>query len=120
MKSKHILLIVIGAILLIALLTNPNSEAHKETVKSTITEYYQRSVAEDESISNNGFAALGNLMATSLINKMVENGVSSDNYLIFSITKMYYKGEEKSIGFGAFGNVFLSANVDEAFDKKEK
>ncbi|MGX7666064.1 DUF4359 domain-containing protein [Flavobacterium pedocola] len=120
MKTKQIILIGLGIILAIAIFTNPNQEIHKEVVKSTITSYYQKSIEEDDTIPKNGFSALGSLLGTSLINTLVENGVSSDNYLVFSITKIRYKGEEKSIGFGVFGNVFLSEKVKEAFDDTKK
>ncbi|MCG2611807.1 DUF4359 domain-containing protein [Flavobacterium sp. SM15] len=120
MKTKQIALIGLGVILVIAIFTNPSQEMHKEIVKSKITAYYQKSIEEDETIPKNGFSALGSLLGTSLINTLVENGVSRDNYLVFSITKVAYKGEENSIGFGAFGNVFLSDRVEEAFQNEKE
>lgn len=120
MKTKQIVLIALGVVLAIAIFTNPNQEMHKEVVKSRLTSYYQKSIEEDESIPQNGFSALGTMLGTTLLSTLVENGVSSDNYLLFSVTKITCKGEEKSIGFGAFGNVFLSDRVKEAFDKEKK
>ncbi len=118
MRKSQIILIIAGAILAIAIFTNPSQETHKEVVKSKIISYYEQSLKENQSTSNNSFEVLGNLLGTSLITTLVENGVKSDNYLFFSITKMTYEGQEKSIGFGAFGNVFLSEKVEEAFSKK--
>lgn len=117
MKSKQIALIIVGIILLLAIFTNPNQVAHKEKVKTTFTAFYQKQSKENRTLSNDGFEALGSLLGTSLINTIVENGVSCDNYLLFSITKVNYKGQEKSIGYGMLGNVFLSSKVDEAFNK---
>lgn len=115
MKTKQISILIVVILLLIAIFTNPNQEDHKEKVKSTFTTYYQKSLKENQTESENKFEALGSLLGTSLINTMIENSVSSDNYLVFSVTKMTYDGQEKSIGYGAFGNVFLSSKIEEAY-----
>lgn len=93
MKSKQISILIVVSLLLIAIFTNPNQAAHKEKVKLTITAFYQKQLKKNETTSNNGFEALGSLLGTSLINTMIENSVSSDNYLIFSVTKMTYDGQ---------------------------
>lgn len=119
MKTKHITLIAIITILLIAIFTNPSQEEHKEKVKETFTAYYQKSLKENETDSENAFAALGSLLGNTLINSMIENAITRDNYVIFSLTKITYEGEEKSIGYGVFGNVFLSEKIEEAFEKNK-
>jgi len=118
MKTKQIVLITVIVILIIAIFTNPNQSAHKEKVKTTITSLYQKQLKENQTTSNNGFEALGSLLGTSLIATMVENGVSCDNYILFSITKFTYEGQEKSIGYGLLGNVFLSSKIDDSFNMK--
>ena len=45
--------------------------------------------------------------------------MTRDNYILFSITKISWKGESRNIGYGLFGNVFLSEKVKEAFKDKE-
>lgn len=117
MKTKQIAIVVFAAILLIAIFTNPNQEDHKEKVKETFTAYYQKSLKESQIDSENPFSALGSLLGESLINNLIEKSISRDNFLIFSLTKMTYDKEEKIIGYGIFGNVFLSEKVEEAFNK---
>lgn len=118
MKTKQIALITVSIILIIAIFTNPNQTTHIEKVKTTITSLYQKQLKVNETESNNSFLVLGSLLGTSLINTMVENGVSCDNYLLFSITKFTHEGQEKSIGYGVLGNVFLSSKIEDAFNKK--
>lgn len=43
---------------------------------------------------------------------MVDNLVTTDNYIVFSTTNVNVKGENRVVGFGAFGNVFLSDKLD--------
>lgn len=117
MKTKQITLFAFVLILLVAIFTNPSQDEHKEKVKKTFTAYYQKSLNKSELESENAFSALGNLLGTSLINSLVDNAVLRDNYLIFSVTKITYEGKEKSIGYGLFGNVFLSDKIEETFDK---
>jgi hypothetical protein len=117
MESKQKILAIVSVILLIAFFTNPNQAAHQEKVKSTITSFYQKQLKENKTSSSNGFEALGNLLGTSFINTMVENAVTCDNYFLFSVTKINYEGQEKSIGYGVLGNIFLSSKVEEAFNK---
>lgn len=120
MKTKQIIVIVLVAFLIIAIFTNPNKDTHKEEVKSKFTESYQKSLEANSTSGNSGLEALGNLLGTSLINTFIENNVSCDNYLLFSITKITYEGESKSIGLGFLANVFLSSKVDESLNKNLK
>ena len=117
MKNNHIGMIAIVLILLIAVFTNPSQTEHKEKIKEIFTTYYQKSLEENKLDSENSFAAFGSLLGQSLINKMIENAVTSDNYVFFSITKITFEGEKKSIGYGIFGNVFLSDKIEDAFNK---
>ncbi|MBK8442421.1 MAG: hypothetical protein IPL35_02955 [Sphingobacteriales bacterium] len=41
---------------------------------------------------------------------MIDNSVSTDNYILFSTTKYSLEGETKVVGIGAFGNVFIFAD----------
>ena len=117
MKTKHIGIIVFTTILLIAILTNPSQEEHKEKVKETFTTYYQKSLEDSHVYTEDSFASLGSLLGESFIKQIIENAVNRDNYIFFSLTKVTFKGEEKIIGYGIFGNVFLSKKVEEAFNK---
>lgn len=107
-------IIIFSLIILIAIFTNPSTEEHKEAVKSVVNKVVQESISEDASDMEN----LGVLLGSSLVEKLVENSVTRDNYVVFSITKFSWKGDEKNIGYGVFGNVFLSKKINEAFNKQ--
>ena len=55
---------------------------------------------------------LGSVIGGSIVEEMVDNLVTTDNYIVFSTTNVNVKGKNKIIGFGAFGNVFLSDKLD--------
>ncbi|NUY79669.1 DUF4359 domain-containing protein [Flavobacterium sp. MAH-1] len=116
MKTKHIFLAGSVLLLLIAAITNPDLQVHKETVRTTLKAYLDQQMADSNaqtadnewSKAGQGF---GNLLASALIDRLVDGAVTSENYVLFSLTKVTWEGQEKNIGFGAFGNVWLSKNL---------
>lgn len=120
MRKNHIIISSIAIILLVAVITNPNQERHKEVIKEKLNSYMHKTMSEGLSESDNEWEqagqALGMMLGGVLIDKIISNAITTDNYVIFSTTKMTWKGESKVIGVGAFGNIFLSNKVDEALD----
>nr|WP_315247648.1 DUF4359 domain-containing protein [uncultured Flavobacterium sp.] len=115
MKKSKTIIIIFAIIILIAVLTNPSNEEHKQAVKSVINQVVQNSISKNES----DMEKLGVLFGSSLAENLIENSVTRDNYILFSITKITWRGESKSIGYGLFGNVLLSEKVKNAFNNNE-
>lgn len=119
MKKQSIIIISIVVIVLIAVFTNPNVQAHREAVKIMFNQNLQKSLAkngsENKSEMENAGANLGMMLGNVFIDKMIENLVTSDNYVLFSITKISFEGKSKMIGYGLFGNVFISSEVNQAY-----
>jgi hypothetical protein len=61
--------------------------------------------------------AFGMMLGGALVDRIVDNFVSTDNYVLFSTTKVSWEGKTKIIGIGAFGNVFISSKLDEAINE---
>jgi hypothetical protein len=121
MKKNNIGLFGIGLILLVAILTNPNQDRHKEVIRAKFISFIQKSMSEALSETNNEWEqagqALGVMLGGAMIDGIISNIVTTDNYVIFSTTKISWGGESKVIGVGAFGNVFLTGKLDEALDE---
>ncbi len=125
MKPKILIPAALAIVLPIAILTNPNSDNHKEKVRTELKKYFQQEMAEKQKSSDsadNEWAkageAFGTMFATALIDKLVDGAVTSDNYVLFSLTKVTWEGQEKNIGFGAFGNVWLSGKIKDLQQKQ--
>lgn len=112
MKKTNWTIIIFAVAILIAISTNPSTDEHKQAVKSAVNQLVQNSVSESKS----DMESLGVLLGSSLVEKLVENSVTRDNYILFSITKISWQDESRNIGYGLFGNVFLSKKVKDAFD----
>jgi hypothetical protein len=124
MKTKHFILIGISIILLIAMITNPDTNHHKEEVKSKINEYLQKSLANDVNETDDKWSKagklFGNLFGETMVNNMVNTMITTNNYILFSTTNATFEGKSKTIGLGIFGNVYLSDKVNDAFRNLSK
>ena len=108
--------LIIGFIIVVAAITNPDNSSHKSEIKDLL--YSSANLEEDLLNSKNSASgwemagtALGYSLGTSLIDKMVDTMVKVDNYVIFSIAKVRYDGKEKAVGYGLFGNVFIYGDL---------
>jgi len=116
--KKNLFVLTIGLIALTAFFTNPNQNRHKEEIKNKVTSIIQKSKNEPSNKSDGGLEqagqALGMMIGGAIIDGIIDNIISTDNYILFSTTKLNWDGNTRIIGFGAFGNVFISNKLDEA------
>jgi hypothetical protein len=121
MKTSSGTLILTVVLSATALFTNPQPERHREAVKSKLSAFMQQSMKESLTQTDNEWEqtgqALGMMLGGALVDRIVEELITSDNYLLFSTTRMHWDGESKVIGIGIFGNVFLSKDIDHALDQ---
>jgi hypothetical protein len=124
MKTKHFIFIGIAIVLLLAIITNPNVDDHKEKVKSKIHAHLQESIAKDINKPDTDWAKagelFGNMFGEVMVNNIVNTMVTTNNYIFFSTTNISLEGKTKTIGLGVFGNVFLSNKVNEALENSSK
>lgn len=121
MKKNYLFFTITGVITLIAILTNPNQDRHKEVIKNKLNSYMQKSMKQNQTKTDNEWGqageTLGMMLGDALIDKIIDNIVSTDNYVLFSTTKISWEGETKIIGIGAFGNVFITSKLDDAMNE---
>lgn len=120
MKTKNYILLAICLFVTITALTNPDRETHKEKVKLKMNEFYEQEMAKEDNSPNNQYSAakaMGIMFGRSLINNIIDNVVSSSNYILFSTTEITWEGKTKTVGIGILGHVFLSSEIDKAIKK---
>ncbi len=109
-------------ILLLALLfaSNPGLQDHRDAVSAKINRLLTKEIAASDTKGNTLDKAggqLGLMLGSLVINKVVENAVQRKNYLFFSLTSFELNGDEKIIGFGILGNVFITNHADQKFNE---
>ena len=121
-KNKSwLLLIIIAFVGICAAITNPDSQRNKEVIKDKLNLLMQKSIKESAKENDNKWEsagqALGLIFGKPIIDDVVDNLISTDNYVFFSTTKLTWEGNTTIIGIGAFGNVFLTSKLDEALNE---
>ncbi len=121
MKKGYFTFGITAFIILIAVISNPNEDKHKSAVKSKVLAFNVANAVSDIANSsdnnyNNVSRSIGTALGGVIVEQLINSILSSDNYLVFSTTKVTWKGETKIIGFGAFGNVFLSDELEKTFE----
>ncbi|HNA39509.1 MAG TPA: DUF4359 domain-containing protein [Chitinophagales bacterium] len=121
MKKNQLIIVIVSVVILIAILTNPNQDRHKEVIKNKLNSYMQKSMNPEGDESENEWEqvgqALGMMIGGTLVENVIDNLVSTDNYILFSTTKINWAGKSRIIGIGAFGNVYITNKLEEALDK---
>ena len=105
--KKLLLLIVILAIALVGVITCPQKEAHKDALMKLVnvaldTELSKHAETEEEI----GFAMLGSVIGSGIIEIVVDKKLLVDNYFVCSIGRVVFEGEEKIVSVGVFNHVF--------------
>ncbi|HEY0653529.1 MAG TPA: DUF4359 domain-containing protein [Chryseosolibacter sp.] len=115
--SLIIVVILLGA----ALLTNPSKSDHTQAVKDMIAEKLNNAMVDGISTSKNTWEAAGSVIGMSLgmgfVNTFLENMVFRKNYLLFSLTEIRFQGKSRTIGVGAFGNVWILDDAKDRFNQ---
>ena len=108
---------IIGFIFLALLLlvTNPSQDKHKLALKDKFISSITTEL--DKQKQKTGMEGLQLSVATMFIDNMIDKTVTSSSYLLFSTTKINIDGNEKTIGFGILGHVYLSSKIDEALNE---
>ena len=105
MKQNQINLIIIGFILVALMATNPSTDEHKEAVKIKVSAAFENNTTDGNAFQKLG-EQLGQTIGMALIDKMIKR----ENYYLYSLTKFKFLNnneEEKIVGFGFFGKVYL-------------
>ena len=108
-KSVFFLLFFI-ALLVIAFFTNPDEQAHKEALKTKLTEVIDESMAErqDDVVTFNAWKLAGPQMTEVFL----KNNFSVDDYKVLSLTKINWDNQSYIVGVGAFGNVWITKRLN--------
>lgn len=105
-KKRYFLFLI----LIIALITNPTENEHKEAVSKKVN-----SLVLPVDPSGSGY--VGN---HPYVDQMVNTHISRSNYYLFSTTKVSWDDQVITMGLGLFGHVFLSDMIDREIGKRFK
>jgi|GEM_PF-6714153 len=106
---------------LLAWLTNPGIEQHKQAASGKLNEQIEQLRAELKPkkkffkvLKDIGFA-----LSSGVLQQQIEQRVWTDNYHLCSLTKVRLKNRDVTVGFGAFGNVWLFTDMVSGISPEE-
>lgn len=118
---KALSLLLVGIILIIAAVSNPPQERHQEALEKRLKDFFAEKMKSESEEEPDGLSqvvlGLGKIFGNAIIDLAIENKVTADNYLFFSLTKVDHQGEEKVIGIGLFGNVIITEELETALEE---
>lgn len=91
-------------VLFIGVLSNPNSENHKITVKDELN-------IQLKNEKNDSFSKLNN------VDNIIDSLIRRDNYYVFSKTQLVVNDKLTDIGYGCLGKVWISKELNNLFQK---
>lgn len=97
-KKRYILIVV----LLVAFITNPGKEKHKNKVLQRVESAIGTNVYSSES---------GGIQRDSVLDRIVDSYIDYSNYFFFSTTSIQYQGEYRTIGIGMLGYVYIPESL---------
>lgn len=119
--NKYIAFFGTVCIAIILILTNPDRAKHSITVKEILTKEFNKSMTEELRKSKNVYkradAGIGLLLGSTLIDKIIDGYIDCENFYLFSLTKIDFEGNTKTIGVGILGKVYISDKLKESTSK---
>lgn len=103
------------AVVALLVVTCPKPEQHKEALSNVITTTVNDAVNETDNITgnvfvDNAFKLISDTFAGKVIRTAVDDLVKVDNYVVCSLGKVHYDGEDHIVSLGLLGHIFT---VDE-------
>ena len=108
--KKFLVIIIILLVAVLAVMTRPDKQAHKEAMMKAVKEYVDEEAC-NQGFGDNIFTDLGKGVVNKVIEAALGTKLKVDDYYLFNTTHVNLNGESKTLSVGLFGHVFT-------FDKK--
>lgn len=115
-------LLFVTIVVAVMIFTCPATPAHKEALTDIVTSSVTK--VANENLPANGLIATGvrmfsNMLMKKVVDTAVDNLVTVDNYIVCSVGKVNYDGEDHIVSVGVFGHIFTTdqTHVEEAARK---
>ena len=102
-----LIIVIIGAAMIV---TCPNTQAHKEKLSAMVSKSGKEAVSQDMNAGNDlvtqGLQLVGNILVNKMVDSAVDNMLQVENYIVCSIGRVSYSGDEHIGSLGLLGHIF--------------
>lgn len=102
--KKLLFLVLVVLIGVIAFMTRPDKQAHKEAMMKAVKEYVDEE-ATNKGLGNNGLTRLGKNIVNKAVEAALNNKLKLDDYYLFNTTHVKMGDKQKTLSVGLFGKV---------------
>ena len=100
--GRIIFLLAVIGVIVASILTCPKKEQHIAAISNVVSSILNDELTED----SDGFETLGVMLGNAIAAPIIRNSITVDDYIVCSIGKYNYQGDEQVVSIGAFGHVF--------------
>lgn len=90
--------------------TCPDSQTHKEKLSTMVSKSVKEAVSQDITTGDNllsqGLQLVGNILVGKVVDSAVDNMLQVDNYMVCSVGRVSYSGEDHIVSLGLLGHIF--------------
>ena len=116
-----IIFAVLLMLFLIAFLSNPTADEHRNSVRSVVREKVKNLMTKDvkpKKTWQRVSLAIGYGLSMDWVDDKIDTAISADDYIFCSVTNLKVKDKNVIVGVGAFGDVWLITDSLEEIDYK--
>jgi len=109
-------------VLLLAIISNPDSDDHVTAVKGKVMEKVEgllNNYSHPPKVWQELLAALTTVAGREWVDQKINLAISTENYILFSLTKLTVKDKSAIVSVGMFGEVWMISEGLEAMDYRE-
>ena len=109
MKKIIIIGVCAAFVFLLLAFTCPNRQEHEEAITYTLSSFANEERDKDET---NAFSWLGSLFVKKVAGVFIDSRLKVNDYILFSVGEMNYKGKTKTVSFGILNHVYTLDKED--------
>ncbi|MGL4412516.1 MAG: hypothetical protein ACRCZM_07080 [Bacteroidales bacterium] len=124
--NKIFITLSLAAVVATLSLTCPEKSAHSEELTKGVNRFFDRgirSIADkniiDNSTLNKASSFVEYMFGSKIVTTVINNNITVDNYILFNIGSMEWKGESKNVSIGILNKVYPLIN-EKTFEEIER
>ena len=116
-----LIIVIVGAAMV---MTCPDTQAHKEKLSQMVSTSVKEAINQDINTGSNdpisqGLQMVGGILVNKMVDSAVDNMLQVENYIVCSIGRVSYSGEEHIVSLGLLGHIF-TVNQDKLNEATKK
>lgn len=117
MNKKLITFLSVTIVILLLAFTCPDKQKHNEALTYFLSGYVDKKLCKES--TDNALSMFGTLFTSKYISMFLDSKMKVDNYIIFSIGNVSYKGTSNMMSLGILNKVFVLFDENDLDEKLE-